>query len=199
MLLAYNTNGFAHHSLSDALDLLAARGYGGVALTLDVHHLNPFAPDFDSQLARTREQLQRLNLRCVIETGSRFLLDRERKHQPTLVSPRADERATRRRFLETSVRVAAALKADAVSFWSGLAVGGGELVPLWAMPAMSSSPMPAMSSSPMMPPTTQGHFRRASCTTGFGLGLAMWVPRIKSWQTDACWIAEGAACVTHRD
>ena len=119
MLLAYNTNGFAHHSLPDALDLVAARGYGGVALTLDVHHLNPFAPDLPYHLERTRDQLRRLNLRCVIETGSRFLLDRERKHQPTLVSPRLEERAVRRRFLETSVRIAAALGAECVSFWSG--------------------------------------------------------------------------------
>ena len=32
MLLAYNTNGFAHHALPDALDLLTARGYRGVQI-----------------------------------------------------------------------------------------------------------------------------------------------------------------------
>ena len=116
MILAYNTNGFAHHALEDALDLLAARGYRGVQITLDVHHLNPFAPDFDTQLAATREQLERLNLRCVIETGSRFLLDRERKHQPTLLSP---DPTKRRQFLATCIDIAKELRADAVSFWSG--------------------------------------------------------------------------------
>ena len=119
MLLAYNTNGFAHHALPDCLDLLAARGYHGVQLTLDVHHLNPFAPDFAAHLDRTREHLRRLNLRCAIETGARFLLDRERKHQPTLLAAHPDERAVRRRFLETAVRAAAALSAECVSFWSG--------------------------------------------------------------------------------
>lgn len=116
MLLAYNTNGFAHHSLPDALALLAARGYRGVQITLDVHHLNPFAPTFPEELARVREQLARLNLRCVLETGARFLLDREQKHQPTLLS--ADPVA-RRRFLETCVGVAQAVQSDCVSFWSG--------------------------------------------------------------------------------
>lgn len=116
MILAYNTNGFAHHTLADALDILAARGYRGVQLTLDVHHLNPFAPNFPEELARVRQQLDRLNLRCVIETGARFLLDRERKHQPTLLSP---DSTRRRQFLESCVVMARALGADAVSFWSG--------------------------------------------------------------------------------
>ena len=42
---AYNTNGLAHHRLPDALAMLADCGYDGVALTLDVAHLDPFAPD----------------------------------------------------------------------------------------------------------------------------------------------------------
>ncbi|RME76542.1 MAG: sugar phosphate isomerase/epimerase, partial [Planctomycetota bacterium] len=41
LAFAYNTNGFAHHRLEDCLALLADLGYDGVALTLDVHHLDP--------------------------------------------------------------------------------------------------------------------------------------------------------------
>jgi len=116
MILAYNTNGFAHHSLPHALDLLAARGYRGVQITLDVHHLNPFEPYLAPRLEKVREHLDSLNLRCVIETGSRFLLDREHKHQPTLLS--ADP-TKRRNFLEICAVIAKELSADAVSFWSG--------------------------------------------------------------------------------
>ena len=49
---AYNTNGLAHHRLDDALSFLADTGYGGVALTLDVHHLDPYAEDALAALMR---------------------------------------------------------------------------------------------------------------------------------------------------
>src|SRR5579883_735574 len=95
MFLGYNTNGFAHHRLDDAIDILAGLGYGGVALTPDVHHLNPFEPDFPGRAAAVRDRLGRYGLRCVVETGARFLLDPTRKHQPTLLSPAAADRDRR--------------------------------------------------------------------------------------------------------
>ena len=36
MRLGYNTNGLAHHRLTDAIDLIAAEGFQSVAITLDV-------------------------------------------------------------------------------------------------------------------------------------------------------------------
>lgn len=119
MFLGYNTNGFAHHRLGDAIGILAELGYHGVALTLDVHHLDPYAPTVSEHVAAARQQLSRCNLKCVVETGARFLLDPRRKHQPTLLDPGAGGQAFRLDFLRACVKVAAQLGAECVSFWSG--------------------------------------------------------------------------------
>jgi L-ribulose-5-phosphate 3-epimerase len=118
MLLGYNTNGFAHHRLEDAVVLLAELGYRSIALTLDYHALNPFDPNLARQLSAVKALLEKHSLCSVIETGARFLLDSRRKHQPTLLSPLPD-RAQRLDFLKKAVDIAAALGSDAVSFWSG--------------------------------------------------------------------------------
>src|SRR5205814_892211 len=81
--------GFAHHRLDDTLSILAELGYGGVALTLDYHSLNPYGEDFKQRVSKVRHWLEKLGLRSVIETGARFLLDPRQKHQPTLISPEA--------------------------------------------------------------------------------------------------------------
>jgi L-ribulose-5-phosphate 3-epimerase len=122
MRFGYNTNGFAHHRLDDALTILAGLGYKSVALTLDHHALNPYDPDTPRQLPIVRGRLRELGLRAVIETGARFLLDPWRKHQPTLLSTDTEQRARRLDFLRRAVDTAAALGADAVSFWSGTAL-----------------------------------------------------------------------------
>jgi L-ribulose-5-phosphate 3-epimerase len=119
MYLGYNTNGFAHHRLEDAIDILAEAGYAGVALTLDHHALDPYDRYAQRQPEKVRRQLSKLGMRCVVETGARFLLDPRRKHQPTLLSPSMEDRTERHDFLCRAVSLAALLGADAVSFWSG--------------------------------------------------------------------------------
>src|SRR5262249_15842205 len=126
MLFGYNTNGFAHHRLEDALAIIAETGYRSVAITLDHHALNPFDGDLPEQVVAVRSQLERLNLRCVIETGARFLLDPRRKHQPMLISPTPEERERRLHSLCQAVDIARYLGADAVSFWSGSAMDQAE-------------------------------------------------------------------------
>jgi sugar phosphate isomerase/epimerase len=124
MRLGYNTNGFAHHRLRDALQIMAELGYRSVGLTLDHQHLDPAAPDLPHQLRETRALLAALDLVCVVETGARFLLDPRRKHRPTLLSASADERACRRAFLLQAIDIAVALQAGVVSLWSGSADDG---------------------------------------------------------------------------
>src|SRR5262249_27153914 len=121
MRFGYNTNGFAHHRLEDALAILAELGYESVALTLDYHALNPFDEQLPAQVGRVRELLQRHGLQAVVETGARFLLDPRCKHQPTLINTDEKERTKRLDFLRKAVAIACDLGADAVSFWSGTA------------------------------------------------------------------------------
>jgi sugar phosphate isomerase/epimerase len=117
---AYNTNGLTSHRLDDALALLADCGYDGVALTLDVAHHDPFAPELGRRTAALADRLRGLGLGSVVETGARFLLDPRRKHQPTLITPDPDGRRRRVAFLRTCVDVAADLGSEAVSFWAGV-------------------------------------------------------------------------------
>lgn len=127
----YNTNGFANHRLEDVLPILAEIGYESVAITLDHFALNPFDKNLHRQMGEIRGWLESLRLRCVIETGSRFLLDSRRKHQPTLISPNQWEREYRLEFLKRSIWIAEALNADCVSFWSGTPADYAETDVLW--------------------------------------------------------------------
>ncbi|MEU6719163.1 sugar phosphate isomerase/epimerase family protein [Nonomuraea sp. NPDC046802] len=113
----YGTNGFANHRLSDALDVIADLGYAGAALTLDHHHLDPYADGLARHVAAVADRLRALGLAVVVETGARFLLDPRRKHAPTLLD---DDRDTRIDFLRRAVAIGADLGAEAVSFWSGV-------------------------------------------------------------------------------
>lgn len=116
--LAYNTNGFAHHALDDCFEILAELGYVGVALSLDVHHLDPYRTSLRERQA-VRRRLESLGLSVTIETGARFLLDTRRKHRPGLLDADGFER--RIAFLERAMVVAADLEAPVVTFSCGVA------------------------------------------------------------------------------
>jgi sugar phosphate isomerase/epimerase len=116
MFLGYNTNGFAHHDLIDAVDLLADLGYRGVAITIDHGVLSPRDDVFKSQIEMLRERLEKYGMRSAIETGTRYLLDPRHKHEPTLVS--ADPRP-RIKFYKHAIQCAKHLGSDCVSIWSG--------------------------------------------------------------------------------
>lgn len=118
--LAYNTNGASSHRLDDALSLIADSGYQGVALTLDHHHLDPFAAEWRAQTERLKQRLDELGLGSVIETGARYLLNPREKHEPTLLNPSLEGRARRIQFLCRAIDIAAILGSETVSFWAGV-------------------------------------------------------------------------------
>lgn len=122
MILAYNTNGFAHHDPIEAIELLADLGYRGVGLTIDHGLLAPLpGPDHNiSALRQIQDTLRRYQMRSVVETGARFLLDPRRKHEPTLMTADPHARTLRIEFLKYAIRVAAELQSDCVSIWSGV-------------------------------------------------------------------------------
>ncbi len=117
---AFNTNGCAHHRLDDALTLIAEAGYDGVALTLDIHHLDPFDPGFLLNTRHLAARLLALNLGCVVETGAHFLLNPRVRHEPTLVTADPDGRALRIDFLSRALQVVAETGGEAMSFWAGM-------------------------------------------------------------------------------
>ena len=123
MFLGYNTNGLAHHDLFDAVELLAEIGYRGVAITIDHNALPPYGKHTSQRITRLRRLLERLDMRSVIETGGRFLLDPRAKHEPTLLS---ENRRRRIDFYKYAIDCAAQLNSDCVSLWSG-ALGTGQL------------------------------------------------------------------------
>jgi len=117
--LGYNTNGFANHSLLSAIDIIGRLGYESIAVTIDHHALNPWDKCFETQLVQVKERLKKYDLASVVETGARFLLNPEIKHEPTLISPGKDKRETRIKFIEKCLKIASFLGSDAVSIWSG--------------------------------------------------------------------------------
>jgi L-ribulose-5-phosphate 3-epimerase len=141
MFFGYNTNGLAHHDLFDAVELLADIGYRGVAITIDHNALPPGdCPNFrlsengtvpfdagetGRQITQLRQLLEKRELRSVIETGARFLLDPRVKHEPTLLSESPRRRID---FYKYAVDCAAELGSDCVSLWSGVLRKGTEEV-----------------------------------------------------------------------
>jgi sugar phosphate isomerase/epimerase len=130
MRLGYNTNGFAHHRLEDALEIIAESGYRAVALTPDVHHLPPFESSA-AEIVAVRRRLESLRLTPVIETGARYVLDPRRKHRPNLLEHDPAERARRLALLTRCAALAAEVGAKTISIWSGVLPEGAHTDEAW--------------------------------------------------------------------
>jgi len=128
--------GFSTNSIGDidplaAVPLLAEIGYRSLAITLDRHTLDPFAADVPERITAWRAALDAAGMACVIETGARHLLDPRMKHEPTLVSAVAADRARRTDFLVRAVDVARDLGAGCVSLWSGVVHDAADEATCW--------------------------------------------------------------------
>jgi sugar phosphate isomerase/epimerase len=121
--LGYNTNGLAHHRVTEALELLADLGYQAVSITPDVGQLDPYRLD-RREVAVVRARAEELGLELTLETGARFLLDPRRKHRPNLLDGEPAARARRLELLLRHVDLAAELGASVVSVWAGAAEDG---------------------------------------------------------------------------
>jgi len=119
--LGYNTNGFTSHRLRDALEVIAGLGFKSVAITLDAGALDPYDGATAGEARAIGAWLAEHDLVPVVETGARFLLDPWRKHWPTLLSPRREDRERRIDFLRRAIGIAELLGAEVVSLWSGAA------------------------------------------------------------------------------
>lgn len=119
-MLGYNTNGLSGVDAAQAIEILQRIGYQGLAITLDRELLNPYGAGFDEELGQTATLLKQHGMRCVVETGARFLLDPQVKHEPTLVTAGPAGRARRVDFLCRAIDAAVTLGADCVSLWSGI-------------------------------------------------------------------------------
>ena len=132
MVPGFSTNSIGDLPAADAVPMLADLGYRSLALTPDHGLFGGIASEaalagtcLPAEVAAEAETwrglLERHGMACVVETGARHLLDRRRKHEPTLVTADPLARLRRTRFLERACDLAAILGASCVSLWSGAA------------------------------------------------------------------------------
>ena len=131
MKIGFSTNSLGDVDLREALFVLCEQGYESLAITPDQHFLNPYRKTFVSEVRDWQEALVSTRMGCVVETGARYLLDPKRKHYPTLLADRSDERNRRIDFLCKAIDLAGELQADCVSLWSGASHSRDDEDSLW--------------------------------------------------------------------
>ena len=131
MKAGYSTNSFGDVNPLDALSLLCEQGYASLAITPDRNILNPYEKTFASEVRVWQHALAKAQMRCVVETGARHLLDLKRKHHPTLLSDAQDDCNRRIEFLRRAIELAGELNADCVSLWSGAVCSDADETLLW--------------------------------------------------------------------
>jgi len=126
MKLAFSTNAFSRHPLSDALQAIAKAGYKGVEILADKPHWYP--DNFDKQIAESiAAELASLNLAVSnVNANCTFGYWKDAPpepfFEPSLISPNPDLRADRIRMIQNTLQFAKTIGADNISITSGKAL-----------------------------------------------------------------------------
>lgn len=175
MLLGYHTNSLQNHRFDAALTLLADHGYAAIAITPDTCHLDPEQTS-DADLDEVAQRLRDLGLKPVMETGARFLLDANTKHEPTLMTRDFAQRDRRVAFYRRVAAMGQRLGAEVVSFWAGIDRAPGPDSAAWLLEGVgltceairAEGLTPSMEPEPGMAVETVADYERVRAALGSG-------------------------------
>ena len=128
MKLAFSTNAYTRHSLTDAVKGIKAAGFAGAEILADVPHAYP--PLIDAALTqsvvRTLEQLDLAvsNINCNCSFGYWKDAPPEPYFEPSLISPNPTHRADRTEMILKTLQFAKEIGARNISITSGRLLGG---------------------------------------------------------------------------
>ena len=128
MNLAFSTNAYTKHSLTEALEGIRRAGFAAVEILADVPHAYPLQMD-DSLVQSVRRDLERLglsvsNINCNCSFGYWKDAPPEAYFEPSLISPNPKHRADRTAMILRSLQFARDVGARNISITSGRMLGG---------------------------------------------------------------------------
>ena len=128
MKLAFSTNAYTRHSLTDALRGISAAGFEGVEILADEPHAYPGKIDdaFTTSVRRMLDQtgLAVSNINCNCTFGYWKDAPPEPYFEPSLISPNPRHRADRAKLILKTLEFAKGVGASNVSITSGRCLGG---------------------------------------------------------------------------
>ena len=128
MKLAFSTNAYTRHSLSDAIRGIQRAGFQGVEILADVPHAYPPLID-ESLIAMVRRELEKSglavsNVNCNCSFGYWKDAPPEPYFEPSLISPNPKYRADRAEMIGRALQFAHDIGARNISITSGRMLGG---------------------------------------------------------------------------
>jgi sugar phosphate isomerase/epimerase len=127
MKLAFSTNAYTRHSLTDALRGIRSAGFEGVEILADVPHAYPGSIDrpFTDSVRRELDQLGLAvsNINCNCTFGYWKHAPPEPYFEPSLISPDPQHRADRTAFILRTLQFANDIGARNISITSGRCLG----------------------------------------------------------------------------